>query len=61
MELSFQKKKEFFKGKKLNKPGLFPMKLQDAELGWKLALDYDVEGDFFILYINEEAFLGLPF
>jgi len=49
------------KGKNLNQPGVFPLKLQDAELGWKLFLNYDVEGDFFILFINEEAFLGLPF
>ena len=47
--------------KKLNNPALFPLKLQDDELQWKLSLSYTVEADKFLLFINDVPFLALPF
>ena len=47
--------------KKLNNPALFPLKLQDDELQWKLTLSYAVEADKFLLFINDIPFLALPF
>ena len=35
------------------------MKLQDDELQWKLALNYDVENGNFVLFINNKAFLSM--
>ena len=49
------------RGKKLNNPALFPLKLQDDELNWKLSLGYIVEGDKFLLFINDIPFLTLSF
>ena len=40
---------------------MFPLKLQDDELNWKLSLSYVVEGDKFLLFINDIPFLALPF
>ena len=42
LELRSNKKKDFSIGKKLSQPGLFPLKLQDDELQWKIQLRYDV-------------------
>ena len=50
-----------FYRKKLSQAGVFPLKLQDDELQWKITLDYDGEKDTFILYINDLAFLELPY
>lgn len=61
MELKFKKKKEIVKGKKLSQPGMFPINMQDDENQWKFSLDYDVQGDTFILHIDDEPFLGLPY
>ena len=47
--------------KKLSHPGTFPLKLLDNELQWKLSLDYDVQQDVFMLFINDRAFLEMPF
>ena len=35
--------------------------LQDDKLGWKLAVDYGVQDDKFVLFINGRAFLALPY
>jgi len=35
--------------------------MQDDELSWKLSLDYDIQNDVFILFINDEAFLKMPY
>ena len=35
--------------------------MQDDKLQWKLALDYDVKNGNFVLYINDKAFLSLPY
>ena len=40
---------------------MFPLKLQDDELNWKLSLSYAVEEDKFLLFINDIPFLALPF
>ena len=50
-----------FFSKKLSAPGVFPLKMQDDILQWKLALYYDAENDDFILHINGKAFLSLPY
>ena len=47
--------------KKLSAPGIFPLKLQDNILQWKLALYYNVESGSFLLAINDKAFLGMPY
>ena len=49
-----------FYRKKLSQPGLFPIKLQDDELQWKLCLDYDVLADKFLLYIDGRSFHQMP-
>ena len=40
---------------------MFPLKLQDDELKWKLSLSYAVDADKFLLFINDIPFLALPF
>ena len=50
-----------FYRKKLEHPGLFPVKLICDELEWKITLDFDVQKDSFILSINDQAFLTLPY
>ena len=50
-----------FDRKKLTQPGAFPITLQDDELCWKLSLDYNVQTDKFLLFINDEAFEEMPF
>ena len=50
-----------FYSKTLTEPGVFPLVLQDDELGWQLAADYCVEDDKFILFVNGRAFLTLPY
>ena len=50
-----------FYSKTLTEPGVFPLVLQDDELGWQLAADYGVEDDKFILFVNGRAFLTLPY
>ena len=61
IELRCGKKKEVFRGKHLTDPTLFPLKMQDDELAWKLRLNYIVQTDKFALYINEIAFLAYPY
>ena len=39
---------------------MFPIVLQDNELQWKLAVEYDAQKEVFILCINGRAFLTLP-
>ena len=50
-----------FYRKKLTDPGLFPIRLRNDELDWKLFLDYVVEEDKFLLFINDLPYLLLPF
>ena len=40
---------------------MFPLKLQDDKLQWKLAVCYYVQMDEFVLHINGRAFLTLPY
>ena len=40
---------------------MFPLKLQDSVLNWKLCLSYVVQADKFLLFINDVPFLALPF
>ena len=40
---------------------MFPLKLQDDELKWKLSLDYSARRDFFCLSINDVDFLALAY
>ena len=47
--------------KKLSAPGVFPIKLQDDIMQWKLALNYDAENGDFVLYINDIAFHSMPY
>ena len=61
IELRFNKRKEVARNKKLTQPGVFPMKLQDDELSWKLSLYYEVQEDAFVLFINDVPFLWLPY
>lgn len=61
LELKFGKKKEIVRGKKLSQPGVFPVRLQVDEMSWKLCLDYDTVKDIFVLSINDQAFLLLPY
>ena len=61
IEFRHGKKKEIFRGKRLTDPGLFPMKMQDDELAWKLSLNYIVQTEKFVLYINEIAFQDYPY
>ena len=51
----------YFYSKTLSQAGIFPLVLQDDELGWKLAVDYGVEDDKFTLFINGRAFISLPY
>ena len=46
--------------KNLSQAGVFPLRLQDDDLRWKLALDYDVPGDTFLLFIDGLAFMHMP-
>ena len=41
-------------------PGLFPLNVQDDDLKWKISLGYDVQGDYFLLYINGKSFHQMP-
>ena len=50
-----------FYSKKLSTPGVFPIKLQDDELQWKISLGYDVPSDSFNLRINDLHFLQMPY
>ena len=50
-----------FYSKKLTQSDLFPVKLQDDELNWKITLNYDTETDAFLLHINGVSFLQMPF
>ena len=43
----------FFNSKKLTTPGLFPIRLQDDQLNWKMKLDYAAPIDKFLLCIND--------
>ena len=61
IELRCGKKKESFRNKHLTDPGLFPLKMQDDEMAWKLNLYYIVQTDKFALYINGIALLAYPY
>ena len=60
MQLKTRKKHEQRRGK-LSQPGLFPLKVQDDELEWKISLNYDLSSENFILLINDEPFDGMPY
>ena len=47
--------------RKLTEPGVFPLKLQDSETQWKIAVFYDVGTDQFALTINDIPFPLLPY
>ena len=49
-----------FYSKKLTHSGLFPVKLQDGELNWKIVLHYDTLTNSFPLQINGVYFLQMP-
>ena len=61
MQIKIGKKHENQRGKKLSQPDLFPMKLQDDVLEWKIAVNYDCPTNKFILTINDEPFDGMPY
>ena len=46
---------------KLSQLDLFPLKVQDDELEWKISLNYDLFSRKFILLINDEPFDGMPY
>ena len=50
----------WFYRKKLTHSGLFPVKLQDGELNWKIILNYAVLTDAFLLDINGVSFPEMP-
>ena len=47
--------------KKLNNPALFPLRMQNDELKWKLTLNYALGEDKFLLFINDIPFAVMPF
>ena len=51
----------FAKGKRLTEPGLFPINIKVDDLRWKLTLGFDKMRDSFLLWVNGEAFLMLPY
>ena len=51
---------EISKGKNLSQAGVFPLRLQDDDLRWKLSLDYKVPYDTFLLFIDGLAFMNMP-
>ena len=44
----------------MSEPGLFPLRLQDDDLQWKIKLYYDVPSDKFLLTINDKPFHQMP-
>ena len=61
LEVRLEKKKECLKNKNLSSPGIFPIRLQDDVLGWKLSIGYDSPSNVFNLSINDLPFLGMPY
>ena len=49
-----------FYSKKLSQPGLFPLKIADDELKWKVVLSYHLPKEIFLLQINGINFLDMP-
>ena len=49
-----------FYSKKLTHSGLFPVKLQDGELNWKVILNYAALRDAFLLDVNGVSFSEMP-
>ena len=49
-----------FYNKKHTQSGLFPVKLQDDELNWKIILNYAALKDAFLLAINGVSFPEMP-
>ena len=47
--------------KNLSSPGIFPIRLQDDVLGWKLSVHYHLPTNVFGLTINDLPFLGMPY
>ena len=47
-------------GKKLSQSGLFPIRLVNDDLNWKLCLNYDLRNEIFLLQINDIFFLDMP-
>ena len=60
IQLKFGKTKQMARGK-LNKPNMFPITLQHETLNWKVSLQYELDGDNFVLFINEKPFLAYHF
>ena len=61
MELRRDKTKVVFRGKSLTDPSLFPLLMQDNELGWKYSLVYVVATDKFMLSIDGVNFFAYPY
>ena len=40
---------------------MFPLTLTDAELEWKIQVNYDVSNDKFLLAINDTLFFSMPY
>jgi len=40
---------------------VFPLRIWDEELQWKISLDYDVQRNAFALSINDEPLLDMPY
>ena len=47
--------------KNLSSPGIFPIRLQDDVLGWKLSIRYDLPTNVFDLNINDLPFSVMPY
>ena len=60
-ELSYGSKKIIVEAKDLNEPDIFPLILESDEIPWRLQLQYDLQQENFILFINDLAFLELPY
>ena len=42
-------------------PTIYPISLVYDELGWKLAVGYDPDGDCFTIHVNDVPFMSIPF
>ena len=51
----------FIFSKNLSSPDIFPIKLQDDVLNWKVSLGYHLPTNAFILHINDVPFLAMPY
>ena len=60
LELRLYKNKVHVTGKKLSQSGLFPIRLVNDDLNWKLCLNYDLRNEIFLLQINDISFLDMP-